>query len=125
MTKTSIDMTGVKALEYLRELRVAQEELLKLQRRQVAFSRSHGASWALVGSALGVTPQAAWERFSGHERDSEIPASYVDAEQIPGQEPLPLERETSLPHKAGYGRHKTIASYEGCPDCGGSSSGAT
>jgi hypothetical protein len=32
-----------------------------------AFCRSTGKSWTQVGQALGMTKQAAWERFSGEE----------------------------------------------------------
>jgi hypothetical protein len=43
-----------------------------LQRQYVDLAREEGASWRMIGNALGVTAQAAWQRFSGLERDSEI-----------------------------------------------------
>ena len=43
----------------LGELRAAQDKLRNRVRQAVAA----GASWADVGEALGVTRQAAWERF--------------------------------------------------------------
>jgi ClpX C4-type zinc finger len=33
----------------------------------VGKARSQGVTWARIGSALGMTRQAAWERFSGEE----------------------------------------------------------
>lgn len=44
---------------------------------QVDEARRSGASWRMIGVALGTTGQAAWERYSGRERDSEIPVSAV------------------------------------------------
>jgi hypothetical protein len=34
----------------------------------VAHCRSTGKSWTQIGQALGMTKQAAWERFSGEEQ---------------------------------------------------------
>lgn len=36
----------------------------KLQRHLVAQARDAGRTWAEIGEALGVSRQAAWERFS-------------------------------------------------------------
>jgi hypothetical protein len=33
----------------------------------VAYCRSNGKTWTQIGQALGMTKQAAWERFSGEE----------------------------------------------------------
>jgi hypothetical protein len=33
----------------------------------VAYCRSKGKTWTQIGQALGMTKQAAWERFSGEE----------------------------------------------------------
>jgi len=40
--------------------------------------REAGESWREIGEALGVTTQAAWALYSGHERDSEMPQPSVD-----------------------------------------------
>lgn len=46
---------------------------------QVAAARKAGASWGDVGKALGITRQAAWERFATHpERESGY-------REVPGQ----------------------------------------
>jgi ClpX C4-type zinc finger len=36
-------------------------------RERVAILRDRGVSWTSIGQALGVSKQAAWERFSGEE----------------------------------------------------------
>ncbi len=51
------DLTFIKAAN--RELTVAELNL----RRQVAVARRHGHSWAAVGFILGITRQAAQQRF--------------------------------------------------------------
>jgi hypothetical protein len=47
------------------ELSAAAERLLALE---IELARKHGATWDDVASALGVSRQAAWERFGTHER---------------------------------------------------------
>jgi hypothetical protein len=39
----------------------------KLQRDLVARARAAGCSWTSIGQALGITKQAAWERFAGRD----------------------------------------------------------
>lgn len=46
----------------LTKLATAEEHLVTT----VATARTHGASWAQIGATLGVTRQAAWERFHDH-----------------------------------------------------------
>ena len=36
----------------------------KLQRHLVEQAQTGGASWAQIGTALGISKQSAWERFS-------------------------------------------------------------
>ncbi len=36
-------------------------------REQVGVLRERGVTWARIGEALGVSRQAAWERYSGEE----------------------------------------------------------
>ena len=35
--------------------------------RVVKRARALGATWAAIGTSLGMTRQSAWERFSGEE----------------------------------------------------------
>jgi len=41
----------------------AAEALRGVLQRQVDILRARGVSWAAIGEALGVSRQAAWERF--------------------------------------------------------------
>lgn len=47
------------------ELSAAAERLLGLE---IELARSFGVTWEEVGAALGVSRQAAWDRFASHER---------------------------------------------------------
>jgi hypothetical protein len=54
-------------LEGLREAHRLSTALDKLERDSVRRARQTGHSWTQIGEALGVTKQAAWERYSGEE----------------------------------------------------------
>lgn len=47
------------------EVSAAAERLLALE---IELARSFGVTWEEVGAALGVSRQAAWDRFASHER---------------------------------------------------------
>jgi hypothetical protein len=51
-------LSGVKASE------ASVAALRALQQAQVAALRKRDVSWAAIGAALGMSRQAAWERFS-------------------------------------------------------------
>jgi len=51
----------------LKGIESAQEELL----HAVSRARAAGESWAVIGTALGISRQAAWERFAGKVSGSE------------------------------------------------------
>ena len=39
----------------------------------VTHARTLGMTWSEIAEALGVSTQGAWQRYSNHERDSEVP----------------------------------------------------
>src|SRR5215475_14588790 len=55
-------------LDALRECCRAQTALAKAIWQTVRKARDAGHSWTEIGSALGVTKQTAWTRFSGEMR---------------------------------------------------------
>ncbi len=57
-----------KPIEALRECCRAGTALEKAMWQTVGQAREAGQSWTEIGKALGVTKQAAWERFSGDMR---------------------------------------------------------
>ena len=56
--------------ELLLTLRPAQAALSAVEdtlREHVQLLRKRGVTWSRIGQALGVTRQAAWDRFSGED----------------------------------------------------------
>lgn len=52
-------------LDFLRELKKCTTTLVdQLESKAVNLARDQGASWTDVGEALGISRQAAWERFA-------------------------------------------------------------
>ena len=52
-------------LDFLRELTKCTTTLVdQMEEKAVGLARDQGASWTDVGTALGISRQAAWERFS-------------------------------------------------------------
>lgn len=52
-------------LEFLRELKTCTSTLVEqLEADAVAIARRKGSSWTDIGAALGISRQAAWERFA-------------------------------------------------------------
>ena len=54
-------------LEGLREACRIATALDKLTRESVGCARDAGHSWTQIGQALGVTKQAAWQRYSDED----------------------------------------------------------
>lgn len=54
-------------LASLRPAAAAVDGVEQSVRDQVAVLRERGVTWARIGEALGVSRQAAWERYSGEE----------------------------------------------------------
>lgn len=55
-------------IEFLEHLTTSTRGLVQeLERTAVAQARSRGNSWQQIGDALGMSRQAAWEKFSGED----------------------------------------------------------
>ena len=55
-------------IEFLEHLTKSTRGLVQdLERSAVTKARRHGNSWQQIGDALGMSRQAAWEKFSGEE----------------------------------------------------------
>src|SRR5579859_6318204 len=57
-------MTDAQLLESLRPAAAAVDGARAVLQTQIDTLRLRGVSWAAIGDALGVSRQAAWERFS-------------------------------------------------------------
>jgi hypothetical protein len=60
-----LDLDGV--LASLPRMAAAGAQVERNLSRFVKRARALGATWAVIGTALGMTRQSAWERFSGEE----------------------------------------------------------
>jgi hypothetical protein len=60
-----LDLEGV--LASLPRMAAAGAQVESNLSRFVMRARELGATWATIGSSLGMTRQSAWERFSGEE----------------------------------------------------------
>lgn len=57
-------MVDAQLLQSLKPSEEAVEGMRNVLQQQVETLRKRGVSWADIGTALGVSRQAAWERFS-------------------------------------------------------------
>jgi len=60
-----LDLDGV--LASLPRMAAAGAQVESNLSRFVQRARELGATWAAIGTSLGMTRQSAWERFSGEE----------------------------------------------------------
>jgi hypothetical protein len=60
-----LDLDGV--LASLPRMAAAGAQVESNLSRYVKRARELGATWAVIGTSLGMTRQSAWERFSGEE----------------------------------------------------------
>jgi ATP-dependent Clp protease ATP-binding subunit ClpX len=60
-------LTDEQILDQLPRLAAAAAQAEAGLQRLVTILRERGVTWARIGTALGVTRQSAWERFSGDE----------------------------------------------------------
>jgi hypothetical protein len=61
----NLDLDGI--LASLPRMAAAGAQVESNLSRFVKRARQLGATWAAIGSSLGMTRQSAWERFSGEE----------------------------------------------------------
>ena len=66
--KVGLDIEGEwqdRPLDFLRELKKCTTTLVDhMESKAVELARDQGASWTDIGTALGISRQAAWERFA-------------------------------------------------------------
>lgn len=74
---------AINALTHLGAVADKVRTLEAAKHHHVAVARFEGASWRMIGVALGISAQAAWERYNGPERDVKA--------QLPDQLPLPTD----------------------------------
>lgn len=70
MTKHTMDREAMACLAALRIMTVRRALLDKQITDTIKVARDHGAPWSAIGTGLGVSTQAAWERYrpeSEHE----------------------------------------------------------
>jgi hypothetical protein len=60
-------MTDEQMLEHIPRVAAVAEQVENDLRAWVLELRRRGVTWARIGTALGITRQSAWERFSGEE----------------------------------------------------------
>lgn len=61
-------MSDLELLEVLPRLQRSAAQVNTFAGEWVALLRERGNSWTAIGQALGISRQAAWERFSKRER---------------------------------------------------------
>lgn len=83
MTETGPNQSAVKILTRIGALSDQALQLHDALHHEVARARVAGASWRMIGVALGTSTQAAWEKY----RPVEAPRP------LPGQGALPLSTD--------------------------------
>jgi hypothetical protein len=78
LCKSAGQSADADALKVLGALDLVRWHIEQLERELVEQARSGGASWAHVGSALGISRQGAWERFT--RKPAARPAIELDPE---------------------------------------------
>jgi hypothetical protein len=72
MDKTGPNNAAIFHLTYLGSVTDQIRALEDAQRKYVELARENGASWRMVGVALGTTTQAAWTRFRAQETPNPV-----------------------------------------------------
>ena len=71
------------SVEVVRKLRLQREFLDESLKRWVAEARTHGATWSDIGGALGISHQAASQRFGLAKRTLEVFPSGPELWNVP------------------------------------------
>jgi len=69
MAHSELPSESLAALSSLGRLTSALLEIEDTVQQEVENAREHGASWRMIGVALGTSGQAAWEKYAQHDRD--------------------------------------------------------
>jgi ATP-dependent Clp protease ATP-binding subunit ClpX len=66
-TAWETDLTDEDLLKHLPQIAAAGAQVEQQLTRRVRLARTRGITWTRIGTALSMTRQSAWERFSGEE----------------------------------------------------------
>lgn len=98
----AVELSSDDPLDQLRGLHAVIRQLDHWQRDAIARARDHGATWAEIGGALGVSKQAAWQLYNedireildrAHERSRRDGLTEEDALRIADEEREAIRRE--------------------------------
>lgn len=78
MDKQGMDPQAIPSLTRIGGLARRKQGIEEQLDVEVAYARAMGASWRLIGTALGTSTQAAWEKYRPQQQQK----------PLPGQEPL-------------------------------------
>jgi ClpX C4-type zinc finger len=67
VTRWEDELTDDGLLDHLPRIAALQAQVERQLTGWVRHARSRGITWARIGTALGMTRQSAWERFSGED----------------------------------------------------------
>jgi hypothetical protein len=92
MSVIDVDQLPTDPLDALRELSRYESELGRLRREAIEAAREAGATWEQVGSALGMSRQAAWEYYTRAAR-TKLEQMAADASELSDDEAMELAVE--------------------------------
>lgn len=87
--------------------------------RDVTRARDAGASWRMISVALGVTTQAAWQKYRPVAASTWVSqGDLFDDHELPPDDETLIDDPSGVPeHRPGFGDHSTVAEYSDCPYC--------
>lgn len=84
MDETDLTAQAIRSLTFIGRLQDQVRDIELALVEHVACARDQGASWRMIGVALGTTTQAAWERYRPLNPSSSGPTERYDL-QLPFQ----------------------------------------